>query len=428
MVVTPASVSFEDTTGKAARTPQSVAISRLDTSSTPLTGLTLGNVTYVGPPGWLTATLSGTSAPATLTLSENKGTMPAGNYSATVPITSSVASNSPQTVTVTLKLVTPPPPPPPPPPPGSTVTVVAVGNLGKCGSDLGQESAKLVAAVNPDYVLMLGNSTLPQAGTVTTLDDYMNCYQPVWGQFLSKTYAALGDHEVDIDTVPPNYGSGMAAGADAYFGPTRIGPPGRNYYSFDLGSWHVVALNVEGKGGYKRPIDIRFHAGSDQFNWLYRDLRDHKKKCTLAFWYQAMWISSATVNPKWRNQKDGYRIQDIRGIWQTLWEGNADLVVNGTPHIYERFAPMKYDRSYQDPSPSEYAADPVRGIRQITSGLGGDGPTKFDQPAAVRLPLSEYRAGGNGVLKLVLGDGAYTWEFLNTRYSHIEDSGSGTCH
>jgi hypothetical protein len=141
-----------------------------------------------------------------------------------------------------------------------------------------------------------------------------------------------------------------------------------------------------------------------------------------------MWMSSKTIDPNWLKLKDGYRVQDIRGIWQTLWEGNADLVVNGTPHIYERFAPMKYANSYQDPTPSEFAADSVRGIRQITSGLGGDGPTAFDQPAAVRHPLSEYRAGGNGVLKLVLGDGAYTWEFINTKYSHINDRGYGTCH
>jgi hypothetical protein len=48
--------------------------------------------------------------------------------------------------------------------------------------------------------------------------------------------------------------------------------------------------------------------------------------------------------------------------------------------------------------------------------------------AVVRLPTSEYRSGGNGVLKIVLGDGVYSWEFLNTRYSHIQDSGRGTCH
>jgi hypothetical protein len=88
---------------------------------------------------------------------------------------------------------------------------------------------------------------------------------------------------------------------------------------------------------------------------------------------------------------------------------------------------MRYAEGYQKPTPSEWAADSARGIRQITTGLGGDGPIKADS-AVVRLPTSEYRSGGNGVLKLVLGDGVYSWEFLNTRYSSIHDSGRGTCH
>jgi hypothetical protein len=415
-----------DTTGTGTKPLQSVMITRTDTTSAALTGLALGNITYVGPPGWLTVTLSGTDAPATLTLSANRGSLAPGSYRATVPITSNVATNSPQSVTVALTLSAPPPLPPPP---GTTITVAALGNLGACGGELGRESAKLVAAMNPDYVLMLGNSTLPQAGAkVTTLQDYMDCYEPVWGQFKSKTYAALGDHEVDIDTVPPNFGSGKADGADAYFGLDRIGPPGKNWYSLNLGSWHIVALNIQSPGGYKRPTAIQFHAGSDQMNWLETDLsRDHSK-CTLAFYYQAMWTSSKTNDPKWASPKDGYRIQDIRGIWRTLYNGNADLVINGTPHIYERFSPMDYGGTYTNPSPTEYRADSLRGVRQITSGLGGDGPTTFDQPAATRHPLSQYRAGGNGVLKLVLGDGAYTWEFLNTKYSHISDRGYGTCH
>ena len=140
-------------------------------------------------------------------------------------------------------------------------------------------------------------------------------------------------------------------------------------------------------------------------------------------------MSSTSIEPNSQDRypNHGYRVQDIRGVWTVLYERNADLVINGTPHIYERFAPMRYAEGYSNPTVTEYAADPARGIRQITSGLAGDGPIVADS-ALVRHPLSEYRSGGNGVLKLVLGDGAYTWEFLNTRYSHIRDSGSGTCH
>jgi hypothetical protein len=347
-----------------------------------------------------------------------------------VSVTATGAGISPQNVAVTFNIAAAPP--------VNGITVVAVGNLGRCGGELGKQSANAVAAMNPppDYILMLGNSALPQTGKVTTYDDYIHCYDPVWGKWKSITYAVLGDHELDIDTVPPTYGTGMALGADAYFGPDRIGPPGKNWYSFDLGSWHIVALNIQSPGGYTRPIAIQFHAGSDQMNWLENDLSAHSNKCTLAFWYQAMWFSSKNIDPSWEPKivngdtlyKDGYRIQDIRGIWRTLYNGNADLVVNGTPHIYERFAPMDYGGTYKEPTATEYRADSVRGVREIISGLGGDGPTTYDQPAAVRHPLSEFRAGGNGVLKLVLGDGEYSWEFINTPYSQIHDSGHGVCH
>jgi hypothetical protein len=85
---------------------------------------------------------------------------------------------------------------------------------------------------------------------------------------------------------------------------------------------------------------------------------------------------------------------------------------------------MRYVNDYPGP---EFAADSARGIRQFTSGLAGDGPLQTPR-VAHRHALSEYRSAGNGVLKLILGDGQYTWEFLNTQYSQVTDWGSGTCH
>ncbi len=52
------------------------------------------------PTGWLTATLSGTSAPAQLVLRAATANTPAGNYTANVRVTSAVAQNSPQTIAV----------------------------------------------------------------------------------------------------------------------------------------------------------------------------------------------------------------------------------------------------------------------------------------------------------------------------------------
>ena len=164
------------------------------------------------------------------------------------------------------------------------MTIVLAGNLGACGgSELAKESAKVVAAAHPDFVFVLGRHIPgPSSGNLTTLDDYMRCYDPTWGQFKDITYATLGSREVDIDSIPPNYGSGMARGADAYFGPSRIGPPGKNWYSFDLGSWHIIALNVQTPGGYKRPPagGRRLHLGVLEHE-VFKDHRQRQRHLPL---------------------------------------------------------------------------------------------------------------------------------------------------
>jgi hypothetical protein len=302
---------------------------------------------------------------------------------------------------------------------------VALGNLGACGNSLQQASANLVANTHPDYVFMLGDMVKPSSGAVASYQDFQNCYDPVWGQFKNITYAAMGMNEVDGDTTSAT--AGFAPGADAYFGANKAGPAGHNYFSFDLGSWHVIMLDIQ-SGGPHRPVHIRYKSGSEQLDWLDKDLSAHSNQCTVAFFYDPMWISSSDPpTPTDPNPNHDYRDQPIRGIWTVLYQHNADLVINGSFHIYERFAPMFYANGYQNPTPSEFAADSVRGIRQITSGLGGDGPLTTPSATVVH-PLSQYRSGGNGVLKLQLGQGTYTWQFLNTQYSSISDSGSGTCH
>lgn len=57
------------------------------------------------PTGWLSATLSATTAPASLRLTADKGALQVGSYDATVVVSSSVADNSPQAIDVELHVV-----------------------------------------------------------------------------------------------------------------------------------------------------------------------------------------------------------------------------------------------------------------------------------------------------------------------------------
>jgi hypothetical protein len=98
-----AAVTFTDTLTTA--DPAAQAVSVTNSGGGALTGLAVGTINYGSGSGWLTAVLDQATAPATLTLTVAKGALGAGTYTATVPITSAVATNSPQTVTVTFTIV-----------------------------------------------------------------------------------------------------------------------------------------------------------------------------------------------------------------------------------------------------------------------------------------------------------------------------------
>jgi hypothetical protein len=231
------------------------------------------------------------------------------------------------------------------------------------------------------------------AGTVFTLGDnaypsgtaknYTDCYDPQWGRHKARTRPVAGNHEYEIPA---------AAAYFAYFG-ASAGPPA-GYYSYDLGTWHVVALNS----------NIPMDAASPQASWLRDDLTATASRCTLAYWHHPLFSSGQNGDTA-----------GARALWTILYEAGAEIVMSGHDHDYERFAP-------QDPLGR---SDPARGIREFVVGTGGAAPYAF---ARVR-ENSEMRLSGQfGVLRLtLLGDG-YQWEFVTAPGLGISDSGSGRCH
>ncbi|MGH7445472.1 MAG: Ig-like domain-containing protein, partial [Longimicrobiales bacterium] len=61
------------------------------------------------PDGWLTASLTGTTAPTSLVLSADHGGLAAGSYTASVEVAAAVATNSPASVIVQMTVLTPTP-------------------------------------------------------------------------------------------------------------------------------------------------------------------------------------------------------------------------------------------------------------------------------------------------------------------------------
>lgn len=259
------------------------------------------------------------------------------------------------------------------------VVLVGAGDIAKCemiGGAIG--TARLLDRI-PGTIFTAGDNAYDGGSA----KDFADCYAPTWGRHRARTRPAPGNHDLVADGGRSYF---------AYFGESA-GPEGRGYYSYDLGTWHIISLNSA----------VEPNADSPQGRWLQEDLKGNATDCILAYWHSPRFSSG----PHGSDPK-------VRDFWRLLYEAGADIVINGHDHDYERFAP-------QDPSGK---ADPTRGIREFVVGTGGGGVYRFKRPAA----NSEVRDNTTyGVLKLTLGPGRYQWEFVPVSEKNFTDSGAGTC-
>ena len=277
-----------------------------------------------------------------------------------------------------------------------SVTVAAAGDIA-CGVDTTNASCRAMAtsdlllSLNPDAVLALGDIQY-EKGAYT---DFLAAWATSWGRLGNKVHPAVGNHEY------------LTSGASGYFdffdGPDAstgpAGERGKGYYSFDLGAWHLIALNSN-----CAKVDGCWR-GSAQEQWLRADLAAHPTACSLIFLHHPLWSSDSRE----------FRLVELRPLVQAFYEAGGELMLVGHSHFYERFAPQDADG----------LADPARGVREIIVGTGGRNVYGFG-------PLwenSEVRDGRTfGVLKLTLKPTSYDWEFVPISGEAFTDSGTQTCH
>ncbi len=268
--------------------------------------------------------------------------------------------------------------------PQPDASMVAVGDIARCPSGHAAITAALVDSL-PGTIATLGD-TVYDDGTPA---EFAGCYAPTWGRHKARTRPAVGNHE---------YGTPGASGYFGYFG-AAAGEPGKGWYSYALGAWHVVALNSNcGEVG-------GCQAGSAQERWLRTDLAAHPTKCTIAYLHHPAFSSG--------NLHGGS--PSVLPLVRALQDYGAELLLSGHDHDYERFAPQ-----------TAQGVASATGVRQFVVGTGGATLREFaPQPAA----NSQARiAGVYGVLSLKLRPAAYDWRFVAQPGSSATDSGTSACH
>jgi hypothetical protein len=268
--------------------------------------------------------------------------------------------------------------------------LLAAGDVASCpaGTAPSATGAAQTARILGQYpgarIVVLGDGAY-ESGTSS---EYSNCYGPTWGQYKSRTSPSPGYHD---------YQTNKAAGYFGYWG-SQAGANGSGYYSYDVGSWHIVSLNA--------PLcdQQKCTSTNAQVTWLKNDLAAHRNVCTLAYFAYPLFTSGTTDGPT----------PGMKAFWDALYSAGADVILNGHEHNYERFAP-------QTPTG---ALDNARGIREFVAGTGG----RSEYSAWSPKPNSQVRySDGFGVLRLVLHSSSYDWAFLPTSGGAL-DTGTGACH
>jgi acid phosphatase type 7 len=310
------------------------------------------------------------------------------------------------------------------------VTLVGAGDIARCDADYDEQTAKLIGNTlaslsNPARVITLGDNAY-SSGTRT---QFANCYdnyrlsdgspynslrQAWWGQYKDKTMPSLGNHEYLNSTDPSIKSNPYFDYFSAQNGfklpvapvPDTTDNPGltkgKGYYSYNLGSWHIVVLNSN--------CDyVSCNSTSAQAAWLQKDLANAtNKQCTLSYMHHPLYATgTGGLEPR------------VKPLWQILYDNGAEVILNGHDHRYERLARI-------DPNDNP---DSTYGILPLIAGTGGDpgdGTTDMNEPNSQRKIF-----GTAGILRMDLSDTSYSWKFVaadGTANGNVMDSGTDSCH
>jgi alkaline phosphatase len=272
-------------------------------------------------------------------------------------------------------------------PTGSLATVVhlvAAGDIGRCDSTADDATGALAAGL-PGVIATLGD-TAYEDGTTQELEE---CFGGSWGGVKDRIrFAVTGNHDVHTDDGAP---------LRAYMG-SAASRDGRTWFSDELGAWHVVVLDSD--CGW---LGDRCGSGSAQVRWLREDLAASDARCTIALVHE----------PRFSNGQHGDS-RAVASFWDELHAANAELVLSGHDHDYERFAPQAPDGTL----------DEGRGVVQFVVGTGG---TDLEGFRGAR-PNSLVRIDdAHGVLDLALGQDSWSFRFLDVA-GVVRDAGGGRCH
>ena len=314
-------------------------------------------------------------------------------------------------------------------------------------------TANQIEAMDPNLVALLGDEQYQNG----LYQDFLGSFDHTYGAFKFLQRPSPGNHEfytnhgqsgddgygyfdyyngtqLNADGTAVSFTGTAPGGTGTFTQPVPrpqgqagdFGTNGNGWYSYNLGNWHLISLNIECafQPGGCSPTGAWL---ASETQWLASDLQQDHSACTLAYWHQPT-FSPTQPAAKWTQDSTEGAAADA--WWKLLYAHGADLVLNGHDHVYSRFAPM-------DPAGN---VDPRRGIREFVIGTGGESLDTLNGDNPANTPTPNLQASEDqfyGVMKLSLLPGGYSWDFESALRSptapagtpaSYSDTGSGRCH
>ena len=350
-------------------------------------------------------------------------------------------------------------------PGGQSYTLAAVGDIAcepdddnnagnpsalKCGSpslggyDAEYATAKQAYGMKPDAVALLGDEQYQ----VGKLSDFEGSFETSWGGLKFLEHPAPGNHEYYPYAKKGDNEAGQnGTGYFAYFnGHDQAGTPNtsvqagddttdnQGWYSYDLGNWHIISLNIECNSPAFGDDCSTTDGGllAQETQWLAQDLKSNTKQCTIAYWHQPTFSSTNAGTAATPASAPGVDSQEggaADAWWNLLYKNKATLILNGHEHAYARLQPM---------NPAGQS-DPKHGIPEFIIGTGGEAldTTAVTSTGAYANPnvVTAYDQGF-GVMNFTLKPNGYSFSykpvlagpgFSAPSALTYSDSGSGNC-
>jgi hypothetical protein len=257
---------------------------------------------------------------------------------------------------------------------------VLVAAIGDSASGERPQITDMVRNWKPQMLLYLGD--VYNRGTYT---EFINWYKPYLGALRGITNPVVGNHEYD-----------NGDGAAGYFFYWNNVP---HYYSYDVGNWHIVALDSTDDFDQLEP-------GTDQYDWLVQDLSASTRPCTMVTMH----------HPPLAVGRAGVNTSVGEHLWPLFVSEQVDVVMVGHAHQYQRWHPVDANGNIAQNAPV-----------LIVNGTGGHHVDPFeDTDSRIAVGYDE-ESEAYGAMKLKLHPDRMKFKFIN-EFGTLLDSGNIPCH